>query len=326
MLTFHHAKSLKAVSVDLGASALPDDVVWIDALAPSAEENAFLLRVLGVEAPSLHRMLEIESSSRLYRAKDALFATIPLTRNNGSGASASVPLAFVVTSGALLTVRYEAVKSCAPDHVGAMLGDRAIQGPFGALITILETIVDEIADELEGVTAALDFHSQGIFSDLSSGDPNSRSGGDLRATLVKLGQARRLNSQIDESLLSLARMSTFIVGEAANSLPAEARARFKRLNRDVASLTGHESRLSEKIQFLLDASLGLIAVEQNDIFKILTMVSVVGIPPTLLASMYGMNFKTMPEYDWPWGYPYALAVIALSALAPLLWFKRRRWW
>src|ERR1019366_4657282 len=95
---------------------------------------------------------------------------------------------------------------------------------------------------------------------------------------------------------------------------------------DVQSLSSHENRLSDKIQFLLDASLGLINVEQNDIFKVLTIVSVIGIPPTLIASMYGMNFKTIPEYDWSYGYPYVLALILLSALLPLLWFKWRRWW
>jgi magnesium transporter len=121
-------------------------------------------------------------------------------------------------------------------------------------------------------------------------------------------------------------MAPFIVGEAKDRMPPEARTRFDRVDRDVASLTTHESRLSERIQFLLDASLGLIGVEQNDVFKILTMVSVVGIPPTLIASMYGMNFKTIPEYDWAWGYQYGLTVILLSGLLPLLWFKWRRWW
>ncbi|HLH50487.1 MAG TPA: CorA family divalent cation transporter, partial [Roseiarcus sp.] len=96
--------------------------------------------------------------------------------------------------------------------------------------------------------------------------------------------------------------------------------------RDVASLSDYERHLSDKIQFLLDASLGMINVDQNDIFKILTLVSVVGIPPTLIASMYGMNFKDMPELSWTYGYPYGLAVIVLSALIPLAWFKWRGWW
>ena len=109
-------------------------------------------------------------------------------------------------------------------------------------------------------------------------------------------------------------MTPFIVGEAASDFSPEARARLDRIDRDVASLTAHRSRLSERNQFLLDASLGLIGVAQNEVFKILTMVSVVGIPPTLIASMYGMNFENIPEYDWSWGYPYVLTVIFLSGL------------
>ena len=326
MLTFHAADILKSVPVDVAGAGMPDDIVWIDAHSPTDAEVAFLKRAVGAEPPSLDRMMEIESSSRLYRTRDALFATIPLTKHETSGASVTVPLAFVVAPKALVTVRYDEVKSCAPAQVGAMLGDRSIDGPFGVLITILETIVDHIADELERVTAALDANSHAIFADLSSGGGPKTKGGGARATLVKLGQARDFTSHIAESLLSLGRMSSFIVGEAAHALPGEARARFERLDRDVVSLTGHESRLSEKVQFLLDASLGLIGVEQNDIFKILTMVSVVGIPPTLIASMYGMNFKNIPEYDWVWGYQYGLGLIVLSALLPLLWFKWRRWW
>src|SRR5579883_3296755 len=113
---------------------------------------------------------------------------------------------------------------------------------------------------------------------------------------------------------------------AADMLSPEARGKLKSIARDVASLSDYERHLSDKIQFLLDASLGMINVDQNDIFKILTLVSVVGIPPTLIASMYGMNFKDMPELSWTYGYPYGLAVIVLSALIPLAWFKWRGWW
>jgi len=91
-------------------------------------------------------------------------------------------------------------------------------------------------------------------------------------------------------------------------------------------LVDFEAHLSSKSQFLLDAILGFINTEQNDIFRVLTIVSVIGIPPTLIASMYGMNFHDMPELRWRWGYPYGLTLIALSALAPILWFKRRGWW
>jgi magnesium transporter len=97
-------------------------------------------------------------------------------------------------------------------------------------------------------------------------------------------------------------------------------------NRDVVSLTDFVTHLSDKVQFLLDAVLGFINSEQNEIFKVLTIASVVGIPPTLIASMYGMNFKNMPELSWAWGYEYGLALIVVSIVLPILWFKSRGWW
>ena len=97
------------------------------------------------------------------------------------------------------------------------------------------------------------------------------------------------------------------------------------MRQDVLSLSDYDGHISNKVQLLLDATLGLINIEQNNIIKVLTIVSVVGIPPTLIASMYGMNFKIMPELNWSWGYPYGLALIALSAVLPLVWFKWRGW-
>jgi magnesium transporter len=326
MLTFHDADKLKPVSVDLSVARLPDSVAWVDARSPTGDEQAFLRRVLGVEAPGLERMREIESSSRLYRGRDALFATITLTVRDSAGHAASAPFAFVVTPSALLTARYEELKFCAPDRVGAQMGDRTVGGPHGALITILESIVDHIADDLEETMAGLDRDSHAIFAAAPAKRKRRAAGGGPRETLSHLGRAGDFTSRIGESLVSLGRMSNFIVAEAAHALPPDANARFERLDHDIASLRGHENRLSEKIQFLLDASVGLIGIEQNDIFKVLTIVSVIGIPPTLIASMYGMNFKNIPEYDWSWGYQYGLTLIFLSGLVPLLWFKWRRWW
>ena len=108
-------------------------------------------------------------------------------------------------------------------------------------------------------------------------------------------------------------------------LPDE-KTRLSTAQQDIVSLVDFEAHLSGKTQFLLDAILGFINTEQNEIFRVLTIASVVGIPPTLVAGMYGMNFHDMPELGWRWGYPYGLALIALSTLLPILWFKRRGWW
>lgn len=328
VLTFHNTRSGRLVPGSASAQTIPPGTNWIDAYAPDAAEIDLLRRTLSIEVPTLQKMVEIETSSRLYRVGDTLFLTVPIASHGEDGSSQSKPLAFVVTRDVLLTVRFDPVKLCDARSGAVETNDPPVAGGIGALIALIEALVDHIADDLESVTSRLDALSHSIFA-----DPVSRPMGrppatdkNLRRLLTRIGRVRGFTSLISETLLVLMRLSRYVASEAADRLDAPARARLDRIAHDSASLNDHEARLSEKIQFLLDATLGLIGVDQNDIFKILTMVSVVGIPPTLLASMYGMNFKTMPEYDWAYGYAYGLFMISMSALIPLLWFKWRRWW
>ena len=325
MLTFHDTLAGTTPPVDLAAGPPPASITWVDALAPTEAEIAGLNKALGIATPTLDRMREIESSSRLYRVGETLYLTLPLAQRDNEGETRNAPLAFVLTPKILLTVRYEPLKPC--DGKALTASGQAAAGPLGAFITLAEVIVDHLADELEWVTAALEKNSQTIFRGQVTPVERRRrpSANDLRQAIVRLGHARSFTGHVAETLLSLTRMVPYVAGELGERVAPDAKARLDRLARDVASLTAHEGRLSEKIQFLLDASLGLIGVEQNDIFKLLTIVSVIGIPPTFFASMYGMNFKTMPEYDWAYGYEYGLAVIILSALAPFAWFKWKRW-
>jgi magnesium transporter len=309
-----------------GASDLPEGTSWIDAQSPTPEESAFLRRSLGVEPPSLAKMSEIESSSRLYRQRDAICVTLPLPGHESDGVVAVHPLALMITPHALLTVRYEDLKPCDPLHLEALGIERAPANAVGATIALLEGIVDHLADQLELLTSRLDERSRQIFADPTRGKAKGLQGAQLKALVPDIGRLRSFNSVVEETLLTLARAVPFLESELGDRLTPETRTRLERIDRDVQSLSAHEGRLSDKLQFMLDASLGLIGVEQNDIFKVLTIVSVIGIPPTLIASMYGMNFKNIPEYDWSWGYPYGLTLIALSALLPLAWFKWRKWW
>ena len=328
MLTFHSTRTGQAISAALEVQTLPAEIDWIDGLSPDPSEVGFLERTLGIEVPDLNKMSEIETSSRLYNVGDNLFLTVPIASLNDDGTSQSSPLAFVVTQNVLLTVRFGPIKLCDSRPSAVSGRDRLLAGGAGALIVLVEALVDNIADDLEIVTARLDQHSQAIFTEPVA-TPGWRKQGankNLRHVLVRIGQVRGLTSRISETLLVVTRMARYVAAEAGVRLGAEALGRLDRIAHDAASLSDHETRLSEKIQFLLDATLGLIGVDQNDIFKILTMVSVVGIPPTLIASMYGMNFKTIHEYDWAYGYQYGLFLIFLSAVIPLLWFKWRGWW
>jgi magnesium transporter len=309
-----------------GSAHLPEGTTWIDADTPTPEEVEYLERALGVTPPTLAQMSEIETSSRLYRLRDAVCVTIPLPHREPGGAVAAHPLALIVGPNALLTVRYENLKPCEPKYLEAIGVDRAPASAIGATIAVLEGIVDHLADELEHLTARLDKCSQQIFA-----EPTTQAAKRLRSDLLKriipeIGRQREFSSLVEEALLTLSRAAPFLEAELSANLAPDTRGRLDRVGRDVQSLNSHENRLSDKLQFLLDASLGLIGVEQNDIFKVLTIVSVIGIPPTLIASMYGMNFKTMPELEWTYGYPYGLTLIFVSALVPLIWFKWRKWW
>ena len=142
---------------------------------------------------------------------------------------------------------------------------------------------------------------------------------------ISVGQTGEHLSRIRESLLGLGRIAGF-AAETAGWLSADSQSRLKTVGHDLTSLSDYENHLSGKTQFLLDAILGFINTQQNDIFKVLTIVSVVGVPPTLIASIYGMNFHDIPEYGWKYGYPYGLVLIGLSIIVPILWFKWRKWW
>ena len=308
-----------------GAADIPEHATWLDAQSPTSDEVAFLQRALGVTPPALERMSEIESTSRLYRMKDAVCVTLPLPHRDPDGIVSAHPLALIVTPKALLTVSYQALKPCEPEFQAGLGVDRSHPNSIGATIAVLESIVDHLADELELLTARLNENSRKIFAKQTTRSAPGRSQM-LKSLIPEIGRQREYSSLLEESLLTLSRALPFLESELAARLTPETHARLQRIDRDVQSLSSHEGRMSEKAQFMLDASLGLIGVEQNDIFKVLTIVSVIGIPPTLIASMYGMNFKNIPEYDWTWGYQYGLALIFTSALVPLIWFKWKRWW
>jgi magnesium transporter len=325
MIACYNTLARTEIPVSLDAAMLPPEANWIDAFRPDPAETAFLRRALGFEPPNYEKLSEIESSSRLYAMGDRLYLTTPMVYHQPSGLIRTTPLGFVLGKDNLLTIHFEPIPPCDLGHISGRVGDRLLPGGHGALLEIVDAIVDHLADELETLAGQLDVDSHLIFShdDLRRKDHSGIK--DLRRMLRNLGRVGGDTSRIGETLLGVSRMAPFVMEAAAEALLPEARSKLKSIEKDVLSLTDYERHLSDKIQFLLDATLGMINVDQNDIFKVLTLVSVVGIPPTLIASMYGMNFKNMPELDWTYGYPYGLAMIALSALIPLVWFKWRGW-
>ena len=303
-----------------------DAPVWIDLLEPTSEEIARISSQFGVQLPSRAQLEEIESSSRLRALDKTLIMSMPLSTELEPALPAPIPLGFILTPQVLITVRYS--------DVHAILGLRTqlekgteLKSAAAVFATLLEGMVDFGADMLEKLSADLATISQQVFG--TRGRPRRHgavANRNLRALLTAIGLAGERLSHISESVLGLQRICIFSAETEGDCLPADIRARLQTVRRDLASLADFETHLSDKSQFLLDAVLGFINTAQNDTFRVLTIVSVVGIPPTLIASMYGMNFHNMPEYTWHWGYQYVLVVIALSIIVPIAWFKWRGWW
>lgn len=296
--------------------------VWIDLFQPTPEEIARATQQTHLAIPSEASINEIESSSRLATRDGALYLSMPLASRGGSESHA-VSLGFVLSPDRLITLRFE------PSRLfDRFMAQTKLAAPTGAhvIVALLEAIVDRQADALEEVKAELESISRSIFAaDMVAASGRKREDTMLRSTLVALGRIGDLVSHIRETQVSAGRIVPYVETVAADWLPKDLKPRLHTLRRDIASLNDFDTHLNDKLQFLLDATLGFINIAQNNVMKVLTVASVVGIPPVLIAGIYGMNFKAMPEYDWPWGYAYVLGVIVLSALIPLGIFKWRKW-
>ena len=297
--------------------------VWWDLLDGTDAERAAVERSTGLQVPTRAQISEIESSSRLYMEGDALYLSAPVVSRSNSGTPVVSPIGLVLSPHHLVTVQFAALPSF--ETFAARFNAHAIGDvtSYEAFVGLQEAIVDRLADVLEQIGSHLDEISDAVFH---SGERwPGRADRTLRETLRHVGRTGDHVSKLRDLLLALGRMVPFVTDNAQAWIPQRLHARFRTLGRDIISLKDYDEHLSNKVQFLLDASLGLIGIEQSDIFKILTVVSVVGIPPTLVAGIYGMNFKNMPELDWPWGYEYGWVLIIISAVVPLIWCRLRGW-
>jgi len=298
------------------------EAMWIDLLTPTADESEAVARETGLAMPTEAEIDEIESSSRLSTRGNALYLSMPLvTRPETEPRSVSV--GFVLSPDRLVTTRF--APSRLFDRFMEQTNTAAHSGSH-IFVALLETIVDRQADVLEQVKAELETISHRIFcNDMVAASGRKREDTMLRTTLVTLGRIGDLVSHVRETQVSAGRIVPYVETTAEDWLPKELKPRLRTLRRDIASLNDFDTHLNDKLQFLLDATLGFINIAQNNVMKVLTVASVVGIPPVLVAGIYGMNFKFIPEYDWSWGYAYGLGMIVLTTIIPLAIFKWRDW-
>ena len=324
MLTVYVPTDFSLKKVDVAdIAALPENAVWIDLIKPSPGEDRAVEQLTGIAVPTREDMQEIEISSRLYIENSARYMTATLMCHSDTDMPRTTAVTFILAGHRLVTVRYDAPKpfalvenklgrSCAPTITGEQV-----------LMELLDAVIDRCADILERAGSEIDQVSHEIF------EPESERHGHAKRysqILIAIGRKGDLTSKVRESLVSIGRVVTFMSAVMEGiKWSKDMREQLKTMQRDVGSLTDHSSYLSNKITFVLDAMLGVVNLEQNNIIKLFSVMAVVLMPPTLIASIYGMNFKVMPELDWINGYPMALVMMLAAAVVPYLLFRWKKW-
>lgn len=299
---------------------LPVEALWIDLLQPSEEELTFVDLKLNLDVPTEADMQEIEVSSRLYVDNGTTYMTATMVTNADTPRPQVVPVTFVLAAERLLTLRY--AEPTPFRHYAAEARRHAVPCGSGeeVLAGLLDAIVDRLADILERVQSDIDILSGEIF--LPQGGKTKR---DFDEILRRIGRSHALTSQVRESLVSFGRLVSFVDRPATEDRSKPTERAFKTIAHDLTALSDHASFIANNTSFILNATLGLINNEQSGIIKIFSVAAVVFLPPTLIASIYGMNFQFMPELGWPVGYPLALLLMVASAVGPYFFFKQRGW-
>ena len=331
------------LSVELSAGGSPaaplptaDQIraaVWVDLAFPLPHERQAVEAALGISLPDKADMTAIEASSRVYRDGQAQVMNVLLVVGVDSHEPAAVPVSLILMPDRLITVRYSDPsafrsldQSCT--KVAAGTSSRSL------LYRLIENVVDRTADILERMGSEIDSLSAQIFG---RDRPKTLrlSNSDLQTILRRIGTTQFVLNKVHDSLVTLGRAASFLqvaTAEADENGKTHVyrpdkmgRDQLKSVTRDLSSLSENCTYLTSHTGFLLDAALGRISIEQNAIVKIFSVAAVIFLPPTLVASVYGMNFHFMPELDKPYGYPMALGMMVLSAVLPYLWFKKKGW-
>lgn len=293
---------------------------WIDLYRPTPEQEA-AVAALGVQVPSLADMEEIEISSRLYREGNATFMTAVLPGQLPDGQPTSGPVTFIVTPERLITVRYHAPR---PFEVFPARAEKTSSGCGSVdriFLGLIEEVIARLADLLEQAGRVLDRVTYRIFDSKADNGPDV-----LETALDTVGQQAELMARVRLGLLSIERVLSFYAtfmdkrGDAAKLRPV-----LKGHMRDIQALEVHHDFLSSRVGLAVDATLGMINLQQNETVRILSVVAALFLPPTLIASMYGMNFDHMPELHWDYGYPYALCLMVGSAVVTYLFLRWKKW-
>ncbi len=322
MLTIYEARA-DGLAPQTGQPRITEQAIWIDLLNPTQEEEKKIERALKLDVPTREEQQEIEVSSRLYQENGAHFMTATVLFQGDNPAPTTTTVTFILAGQRLVTVRYADLRAFNLFAARCKRSEPNLTNGTAVLTGLIETVVDRLADLIERIQSEVDQLSHSIF-EMRGGTASRQRRFDV--LLRAIGREGEITSLARESSYSLGRLLTFLT-HAGNERKEDKllKARIRTAARDVQSLTDHVSFQSGKIVFLLDATLGMINIQQNDIIKIFSVAAVVFLPPTLVASIYGMNFRNMPELSWIFGYPFAILLMVLCAVLPYFYFKRKGW-
>ncbi len=314
-------QGLRQLDRSVGAP-IEEEAIWLDLLEPRIEEERLVETRLGVEVPTREEMREIESSSRLYEDGGALYLTATVVTKLDSDLPENAQITFILKGSRLVTNRYadplpfRRFVAFAERHPAACNSAPAI------FVGLLESIVNRIADVIERISSDIDQSSAEVFGTQRKG--TKAKARDFRKVLQRIGQGGELIAKARESLASLARLLAF-VEQSTDPLPADVQVRLQTLSKDVVAMSDHAGFLGTNLNFILDATLGMINIDQNNILKIFSVATVFLLPPSVIAGIFGMNFAHMPGLQQPWGFGVAIAAMVVSAVGPYLWFRQRGW-
>ncbi|MFZ5560037.1 MAG: magnesium/cobalt transporter CorA [Pseudomonadota bacterium] len=304
---------LEQVAINAASDLLPE-VIWVDAIAPTDEEREWLREAYQQELPTIDDLYEIEATSRFYENEHGLHISSYFL-NYADENSENISAAFVFNGERLFTLREEELAAFRLFRLRARKGLVNLTNSKSIMLGLCETKVENLADIVERIAADLEKTSRQVLGNAEQDD--------MERVLTDLARQEDINGKVRISMVDLQRMLYLLL--RSGLLNAEQGERLRDIIRDSESLIASTAFLFDKIKFLLDTTLGFINVNQNKIIKIFSVASVVFLPPTMIASVYGMNFDLMPELNWHFGYPWALLLMLLSAVAPYLWFRKKKW-
>jgi magnesium transporter len=323
MLTVYDTTLGTTLTKREGPAAIGDTAVWLDLLNPTPEEDAYVEKCLGISVPTRAEMREIEASNRLYTESGAHYMTAFVVYDVEAPQPKTTAMTFILAGTRLVTVRYAEPKAFPLFLARVERGDAPCNSAPALLVGLIESIIHREADLIERIQDEVDRTAPLIFD--SKGGQSTRSRR-LESTLKMVGREGDITARAQESALSLDRALSFLANAAKERGDDDRiQTRISSAHRDVHSLMEHMRFLSARVDFLLNATLGMISTEQNKIIKLFSVAAVMLMPPTLVASIYGMNFKKMPELEWVYGYPSALGLMVVSAVVPYLFFRRKGW-